>query len=146
MGIPTCQGAQSTVSSHSLSAMQAAAAAVLLMSPVNGAALAGEFDLLAEGTPSTYVLDDANVLNKTTKKSVSDALSQLEVSAALRVCPTAHNLHSTPLVTAALRFLFTLACTLVHCPLPSCYWPIAHMIPSAAPLSHTPHTITCTFV
>jgi hypothetical protein len=54
---------------------------LLSASPLSGAALAGEFDLLAEGTPTTYVLDDAAVLNKTTKKSVGDQLRKLEVSA-----------------------------------------------------------------
>ena len=63
-----------------LSFMQAAVAALLTASPLSGAALAGEFDLLAEGTPSTYVLDDASVLNKTTRKTVSDQLKALEVS------------------------------------------------------------------
>lgn len=55
------------------------AAALLALSPLSGAALANEFDLLAEGTPSAYVLDDAGVINKTTKKTVSDALAKLEV-------------------------------------------------------------------
>lgn len=60
-------------------APQAATAALLLGAPLTPAALAGEFDLLAEGTPSTYVLDDAGILNKTTKKSVGDQLKALEV-------------------------------------------------------------------
>lgn len=60
-------------------APQAATAALLLGAPLAPAALAGEFDLLAEGTPSTYILDDASILNKTTKKSVSDQLKALEV-------------------------------------------------------------------
>jgi len=51
---------------------------------LSGAALASEFDLFAEGpNPSSYVLDDANVINKTTKKSVGDALAKLEVCKAL---------------------------------------------------------------
>lgn len=58
---------------------QVGAAALLTLSPLSGAALANEFDLLAEGTPSTYVLDDAGVINKTTKRSVNDQLEQLEV-------------------------------------------------------------------
>ncbi|KAI3435689.1 hypothetical protein D9Q98_001747 [Chlorella vulgaris] len=59
----------------------AAAAAVLLSaSPLSGAALAGEFDLLAEGTPTSYILDDASVLNKTTKKTVTDQLKALEAA------------------------------------------------------------------
>lgn len=61
--------------------MQAAAAALLAASPLSlaGSALAGEFDLLAEGTPSSYVLDDAGILNKTTRKSLNDDLKALEV-------------------------------------------------------------------
>lgn len=62
-----------------LSPPQAAAALLLAGAPLSPAALAGEFDLLAEGTPTTYVLDDAGVLNKTTKKSVGDQLKALEV-------------------------------------------------------------------
>lgn len=42
------------------------------------AALAGEFDLLAGGAPSEYVLDDAGVLNRTTEKSLGDQLAALE--------------------------------------------------------------------
>ena len=42
--------------------------------------LANEFDLLSEPRPtSNYVLDDANVLNKTTKKALNYDLAQLEV-------------------------------------------------------------------
>lgn len=52
---------------------------LLSASPLSGAALAGEFDLLAEGTPTSYILDDASVLNKTTKKTVTDQLKALEV-------------------------------------------------------------------
>lgn len=60
---------------------QAAAAALLAASPMSlaGSAFAGEFDLLAEGTPSSYVIDDAGVLNKTTRKSMNDELKALEV-------------------------------------------------------------------
>lgn len=65
--------------------MQAGAAAALLLSPCE--ALANEFDILNEPTPTkNYVIDDANVLNKTTKKSVNDQLSRLEVSLPQIVC------------------------------------------------------------
>lgn len=53
---------------------------LLSASPLSGAALAGEFDLLAEGTPTSYILDDASVLNKTTKKTVTDQLKALEAA------------------------------------------------------------------
>ena len=57
---------------------QAGAAAALLLSPCE--ALANEFDVLNEAKPSSnYIIDDANVLNKTTRKTVNDQLSRLEV-------------------------------------------------------------------
>lgn len=59
--------------------MQVGAAAALLLSPCD--ALANEFDILNEPTPTkNYIIDDAGVLNKTTKKSVNDELLRLEVS------------------------------------------------------------------
>lgn len=59
--------------------MQVGAAAALLLSPCD--TLANEFDILNEPTPTkNYIIDDAGVLNKTTKKSVNDELSRLEVS------------------------------------------------------------------
>jgi uncharacterized protein len=63
--------------------VQAGAAALLLASPLS--AVANEFDLLANGTPDTYVLDDASVLNKTTKKSVGDELRELEQATGYRL-------------------------------------------------------------
>ncbi len=60
--------------------LQAGAAAALLLSPCD--ALANEFDIMNEPRPTTnYVIDDAGVLNKTTRKSINDQLSRLEVSA-----------------------------------------------------------------
>ncbi|CAL8465281.1 g4816 [Coccomyxa elongata] len=62
----------------------AGAAAALLLSPCE--ALANEFDILNEPTPTkNYVIDDANVLNKTTKKSVNDELSRLETETGYRL-------------------------------------------------------------
>ena len=59
--------------------LQAGAAALLTLGS-SGAALANEFDLLSAPTPTTnFILDDAGVLNKTTKKSINDELSKLEV-------------------------------------------------------------------
>lgn len=58
--------------------LQAGAAAALLLSPCE--ALANEFDIMNEPRPTTnYVIDDAGVLNKTTRKSLNDQLSRLEV-------------------------------------------------------------------
>ncbi len=60
--------------------LQAGAAAALLLSPCD--ALANEFDIMNEPRPTTnYVIDDAGVLNKTTRKSINDQLSRLEVRA-----------------------------------------------------------------
>ena len=62
--------------------VQAGAAAALLLSPCN--AVANEVDIMNEPKPTTnYVIDDAGVLNKTTRKSINDQLSRLEVSPAL---------------------------------------------------------------
>ena len=48
---------------------------------VSGPALATEFDVINTSTPSlNYLIDDANVLNKTTKKAVNDRLYKLEVN------------------------------------------------------------------
>ena len=58
---------------------QAGAAALFTLAGAGGA-LASEFDLLAEKTPtSNYVIDDAGVLNRTSKKGLNDDLSKLEV-------------------------------------------------------------------
>ena len=44
------------------------------------AALANEFDLLSSPTPTkNYIIDDAGVLNRTTKKGLSEELNKLEV-------------------------------------------------------------------
>ena len=63
---------------------QAGAAALFTMAGAGGA-LASEFDLLAEKTPtSNYVIDDAGVLNRTSKKGLNDDLSKLEVSLSVK--------------------------------------------------------------
>ena len=50
---------------------------------LGGVALANEFDLLSSPTPTRqYILDDAGVLNRTTKKSLNEDLTKLEVSSA----------------------------------------------------------------
>lgn len=53
---------------------------------MSGPALATEFDVINTSTPSlNYLIDDANVLNKTTKKSVNDRLYKLEVRSLLQL-------------------------------------------------------------
>lgn len=43
--------------------------------------MANEFDLLATQTPTNnYLIDDAGVLNRTTKKGVNEELAKLEAS------------------------------------------------------------------
>lgn len=57
------------------------AAALLSFGSLSGVAVASEFDVINSSTPSfNYLIDDAGVLNKTTKKSVNDRLYKLEVS------------------------------------------------------------------
>ncbi len=59
---------------------QAAAAAVLAAGSVSGAALANELDIMQEPRPSQqHVIDDAGVMNRTTKKGVNDELTRFEV-------------------------------------------------------------------
>ena len=59
------------------------AAALLSVSSIPAAAVATEFDVMNTSTPSlNYLIDDAGVLNKTTKKSVNDRLYKLEASRA----------------------------------------------------------------
>lgn len=64
-------------------AFAAAAAALIAATPLS--AVANEFDLLANGTPDSYIVDDASVLNRTTRGSVGDALKDLEAKTGYRV-------------------------------------------------------------
>lgn len=62
--------------------LQAAAAAALTFSAAAPAVLANEFDIISEPTPtSNYVIDDASVLNRSTRKGLNDDLARLEVRA-----------------------------------------------------------------
>jgi hypothetical protein len=62
-----------------------AGAALLLVTGNVTEAIANEFDLLNEPTPTkSYVIDDAGVLNKTTKKGLNNDLARLEVRKAHR--------------------------------------------------------------
>eukprot|EP00879_Flechtneria_rotunda_P021080 GHRR01022208.1.p2 GENE.GHRR01022208.1~~GHRR01022208.1.p2 ORF type:complete len:110 (-),score=36.12 GHRR01022208.1:1172-1501(-) len=58
----------------------AAAAALLSISSLTAPALATEFDILAEETPTKYFLDDAGVLSRSTRSDLNKRLSILEVS------------------------------------------------------------------
>jgi len=62
------------------------AAAVLSIGSLSGAAVASEFDVINTSTPSlNYLIDDAGVLNKTTKKAVNDRLYKLETETGYRL-------------------------------------------------------------
>ena len=64
--------------------LQAAAAAALAFTPLTAAA--GEFDLLQAKTPTAaYVIDDASVLNRTTRKTLNDSLAALEKATGYRL-------------------------------------------------------------
>jgi len=60
-----------------------AAAAMMAATPMG--AVANEFDLLSSGTPDTYIVDDASVLNRTTRDSVAGKLKDLELKTGYRV-------------------------------------------------------------
>eukprot|EP00878_Enallax_costatus_P045439 GHUV01054740.1.p2 GENE.GHUV01054740.1~~GHUV01054740.1.p2 ORF type:complete len:101 (-),score=22.28 GHUV01054740.1:204-506(-) len=58
----------------------AGAAALLSLGSLAGPALASEFDILGEPTPSkNYFIDDAGVLSRSTKSDLNKRLSILEV-------------------------------------------------------------------
>jgi hypothetical protein len=51
------------------------------MAPLSGAAIASEFDVLAEPLPtSTFYVDDAGVLSKSTRNEINKQLKNLEAS------------------------------------------------------------------
>ncbi|KAH7618879.1 putative UPF0603 protein [Nannochloris sp. 'desiccata'] len=81
----SCRAQNQDLSFDSIKRRAAAAAAAALIVATPLCALANEFDLLANGTPDSYILDDASALNKTTKKSVGDALQELERETGYRV-------------------------------------------------------------
>jgi uncharacterized membrane protein YgcG len=61
----------------------AAGAAVLLSAGMAAPALATEFDILAEPTPTkSYFVDDASVLSKSTRSELNKKLGILEVRSA----------------------------------------------------------------
>ena len=69
------------MSTGCISSLQAGAAAMLSVGSLSGVALANEFDLMSSPTPTRgYIIDDAGVLNRTTKKSLTDDLTKLEVT------------------------------------------------------------------
>lgn len=64
-------------------AFAAAAATLIAATPLS--AVANEFDLLANGTPSSYIVDDASVLNRATRGSLGDELKKLEEKTGYRL-------------------------------------------------------------
>ncbi|GLI69054.1 hypothetical protein VaNZ11_013596 [Volvox africanus] len=64
----------------------AAAAALLSFGGLGGPAIASEFDVLAEPTPTAnYFVDDANVLSKSTRTELNKRLKLLEIQTGYRV-------------------------------------------------------------
>lgn len=57
----------------------AGAAAMIAMGSLGAPAIAGEFDILSEPTPTNYFVDDANVLSKSTRGDLNKRLKLLEV-------------------------------------------------------------------
>lgn len=51
----------------------------LVASPVCLPAAASEADLVGDGTPTEYIIDDAKVLNRTTRSELGSRLKSLEV-------------------------------------------------------------------
>lgn len=53
---------------------------MLSFGSLGGTALANEFDLLSAPTPTrNYIIDDAGVINRTTRKGLNEDLTKLEV-------------------------------------------------------------------
>ncbi|PNH12402.1 hypothetical protein TSOC_000639 [Tetrabaena socialis] len=64
----------------------AGAAALLSLGCLGAPAIASEFDILAEPTPTAnYFVDDANVLSKSTRGDINKRLKLLEISTGYRV-------------------------------------------------------------
>lgn len=62
----------------------AGAAALLSLGAISSPAIAGEFDVLGEPTPTAnYYIDDANVLSKSTRGDINKRLKALEVRSTL---------------------------------------------------------------
>lgn len=74
-----CKQESSWIQHMGKSAAATLAAALLSVSSIPASAIATEFDVMNTSTPSlNYLIDDAGVLNKTTKKSVNDRLYKIE--------------------------------------------------------------------
>jgi len=63
-----------------------AAAVTLSLGTLSGAAVANELDIMNEAKPGAqHVIDDAGVLNRTTKKGLNDELTRLEIDTGYRL-------------------------------------------------------------
>lgn len=61
-------------------------AAMLTLGSLGAPAIASEFDILSEETPTaTYVIDDANVLSKSTRNDLTRRLKTLEIETGYRL-------------------------------------------------------------
>lgn len=64
----------------------AGAAALLSLGAISSPAIAGEFDVLGEPTPTAnYYIDDANVLSKSTRGDINKRLKALEIQTGYRI-------------------------------------------------------------
>jgi len=60
-------------------AISAGLAALIAAAPISNVAIASEFDVLDSPVPETsYLIDDGNIINKTTKKAIANKLGILE--------------------------------------------------------------------
>lgn len=84
---PVICKAQKDVITPGQKAATAALTAMLTLGTVTDAAIASEFDILAEPTPteSKYVFDDANVLSKSTRADLTKRLKILEIGTGYHV-------------------------------------------------------------
>eukprot|EP00798_Chlamydomonas_sp_ICE-L_P008185 gene8185-1443_t len=84
---PVVCKAQQNGTSVGQKAATAAAAAILSMGTLSDAAIASEFDIMAEPTPTTnqFVYDDATVLSKSTRAGVTKRLKILEIGTGYHV-------------------------------------------------------------
>jgi len=81
-----CNAQKDVFTNMAQKAAAASAAALLTLGGMSGAAMASEFDILAESTPTNhYYVDDANVLSKATRSELDKKLKFLEIETGYRI-------------------------------------------------------------
>lgn len=84
----TCKAAKevSPLNAMAQKIATAGAAALMTLGALSGAAVASEFDIIAEDRPSThFFVDDANVLSRATRSEIDKKLGLLEIETGYRV-------------------------------------------------------------